>query len=145
MAKKKRPSGRPVEFTDELQEQAWAYIDEYKTKHGHEFPSVVGLCAVINRGKSTIYDWAARDDNQFSDILAAIKERGELVLLNGSLRGDLNSNIAKLVLGKHGYHERQEVDVNDNRQHRTREEVRGRAFDLLGKGPKRSTKRTAKG
>ena len=144
MAKKKHPGGRPVEFTDEMQETAWAYIDNFKD-YDHAFPSVVGLCSVINRSRRTIYEWADRDDNQFSHILEAIKEKQELVILNKSIENEFNANISKLVLGKHGYHDRQEVDVNDNRQHRTREEVRGRALDLLGKRPKRAATRTAKG
>lgn len=100
--------GRPTSFTDELQEEAWQYIEDYQS-HGHEIPSLVGLCKVIKRAKSTIYDWAKRDDNDFSDILEAINEAQQLVLINKGLTGDFNSNIAKLVLGKHGFHDKQDI------------------------------------
>lgn len=101
---------RPVTFTDELQQKAWEYVDNY-AEHGHAFPSVVGLCDIIKRAKSTIYDWADRDDNQFSDILEAIKEKQELVTFNKSMIGEYNPTIAKLLLGKHGYHDKQDQQL----------------------------------
>jgi hypothetical protein len=101
--------GRPTTFGSGVQEDAWAYIDNFNTVHGHQIPSVVGLCKVIKRAKSTIYDWAKRDDNEFSDILEAINEAQQLELINKGLSGDFNSNIAKLVLGKHGFHDKQDV------------------------------------
>ena len=128
-------AGRPVSFTKQLQKDAGKYIDEYE-KYDHAVPSLVGRCDVINRAKSTIYDWAKRDDNEFSDILAAINEKQELVTFNGALKGTLNPMISKLLLGKHGYHDRQDIDVTDNRQHSTSEEVSDRARELLGKGSK---------
>ncbi len=98
-------AGRKVTFTDAMQARAWAYVDNY-ADHDHAVPSVVGLCKVINVAKSTIYDWCKRDDNQFSDILDAIKENQELVTFNKALTGEYNSSIAKLLLGKHGYHDK---------------------------------------
>ncbi len=102
------PAGRPTTFTEELQQEAWQYIDDYAS-HDHVIPSLVGLCAVIKRAKSTIYDWAKRDDNEFSDILEAINEKQQLILVGKGLTGDFNSNIAKLVLGKHGFHDKQDI------------------------------------
>ncbi len=104
--------GRPIELTEEIQEKAWKYANGGWKKHGHAIPSVVGMCNILNRGKSTIYDWAARGDNQFSDILSTIKQNQELTLMNGGLTGKLNSNIVKLALGKHGYTDKRE---NENK------------------------------
>ena len=101
------PIGRPTEFSDELEAQAWEYIENYE-EYGHALPSLVGLCKVIKRSKSTIYDWAKRNDNGFSDILAAINEQQELVAWNKGLKGEYNSNLVKLLLGKHGYHDKQD-------------------------------------
>ncbi len=101
---------RPVEFTDELQAAAWAYIKEYES-HGDAFPSVVGLCSAINRARTTIYQWSERDDNEFKDILEAINEKQQQVILNNSIRNDFNAQISKLVLGKHGYHDSSKTDV----------------------------------
>lgn len=105
------PAGRPAEFTDEIQQQAWEYLETYSSEHDHKIPSVVGLCIIINRSRSTVYDWADRDDNQFSDILDAINEKQHFVLINKGLSGEFNSNITKLVLGKHGFHEKTDTQL----------------------------------
>jgi len=103
------PGGRPTEYNQELVDAAWAYIDNY-AEHGHAVPSLVGLCKVLNRGKSTLYDWAKDDDKEISDILAAINENQELVAFNKSLTNEYNPTIAKLLLGKHGYSDKQETE-----------------------------------
>ena len=100
---------RPTSYTEEIALEAWAYLDGGWEDAEHAVPSVVGLCAVINRAKSTIYDWAQDPEKEFSDILSAIKEKQELVTFNRALRGDYNAAIAKLLLGKHGYHDKQDT------------------------------------
>ena len=105
--------GRPTNLTKEVIRQAWDYVDGFEA-HGHAVPSVVGLCKVINRSRQTLYNWA-NTDSDFLDILEAINERQELVTLNKSLTGEYNATIAKLLLGKHGYTDKQilKADVRD--------------------------------
>ena len=43
--------------------------------------------------------------------MSETNQNQELTLLNGSLTSGLNANIAKLVLGKHGYSDKQETDI----------------------------------
>jgi len=76
--------------------------------HDHAIPSVVGLCRVLGIGRSTLYDWAAEEDKDIKDILEAVKEAQEFVTLNEALQNNYNSAIAKLVLGKHGYSDKQD-------------------------------------
>jgi hypothetical protein len=45
-------------------------------------------------------------------ILGMIHEQQHQDLINGALRGELNSNIAKLVLGKHNYHEKTDTTLS---------------------------------
>lgn len=104
--------GRPTEWTPEVEAVALDYIKNYHQYEGHAFPSVVGLCQVINRSRSTVYKWAADEIGQFSDILAAINEAQELVILNRSITNDFNATISKLVLGKHGYHDKADTTVS---------------------------------
>ena len=99
-------AGRSTEWTPEVESVAWEYVTNYHEYEGHAFPSVVGLCQVINRARSTVYKWAADEVGQFSDILAAINENQEMVILNRSITNDFNATISKLVLGKHGYHDK---------------------------------------
>jgi|TARA_R110000751_G_scaffold79333_1_gene159951 hypothetical protein len=104
-------AGRPTDWSEAVEDDAWAYVDNYED-HGHAFPSIVGLCKVLNRGKSTIYKWAGDDDKQFRDILDAIKENQELVTFNKAMTNDFNATIAKLLLGKHGYHDKQDSTLS---------------------------------
>lgn len=105
--------GRPKALTDKVKQQAQNYIDNFDS-YGHAIPSVVGLCSVINRSRQTLYNWA-NTDSDFLDILEAINERQELVTLNKSLTGEYNATIAKLLLGKHGYTDKQilKADLRD--------------------------------
>lgn len=102
-------NGRPTEWSEDVEDQAWKYIDDY-ADHQHAVPSIVGLCSVLNRGKTTIYTWADDDTKNFRDILDAIKEKQELVTFNKALKGEYNATIAKLLLGKHGYHDKQDTE-----------------------------------
>lgn len=96
------PAGRPTDYTEEVVSAAREYIDNFQ-EHGQSIPSVVGLCKVINRARSTVYLWAEDEDKEFSDILGQIAERQELELASKGLTGDFNATITKLMLTKHGY------------------------------------------
>jgi hypothetical protein len=102
--------GRPSKYSPEIEAAAWAYVDDYE-KHDHPFPSAVGLCDVIKIGKSTLYDWAGHDEKGFSDILAAINTKQELININKGVTGEFNSAIVKLLLGKHGYSDKAENTI----------------------------------
>lgn len=110
------PAGRPTSCTPEVIGMALNYVSDDETvnykSHNHVIPSVVGLCRVINRGRSTVYQWADIEDNEFVDILASCNEFQEFTVVNGTLKNEMNATIGKLILGKHGYHEKQDVDVS---------------------------------
>ena len=105
--------GRPKTLTSEVKKKARDYINDFES-YGHAVPSLVGLCRVINRSRQTLYNWS-NDDSEFLDILEAINENQELVTLNKSLTGEYNATIAKLLLGKHSYTDKQPLraDVRD--------------------------------
>ena len=103
--------GRPSKCTPELIEKAKAYLENYKTEHNHQIPSVIGMAIVLKVGKSTLYDWAEKEENEFSEILPLCKDHQHFRLLDGGLSGDLNSNIVKLALGKHGYSDKQTTEL----------------------------------
>lgn len=100
--------GRPTKCTPELIKQAWHYLDNYK-EHKHPIPSAEGLAKVLNVAESSIYKWAEENREGFSEVLGECRTSQRLALLNGGLDGTLNSAITKLVLGKHGYHDRLET------------------------------------
>jgi hypothetical protein len=99
--------GRPTKYDAEVLEKTEDYLTNYNAKYGDAFPSVVGLCKAIERSRSIIYDWAKdKDKSEFSDMLAQINEIQEQVILNNSIKNEFNAAISKLVLGKHGYHDK---------------------------------------
>lgn len=113
------PGGRPTTYNDELLELAGSYLSEFEREQ-HErtgqvakevIPTVVGLCRYIGRAKSTVYKWLTEDDkSEFSDIVSALEENQQIGLISGGLSGGYNPMITKLILSKHGYSEKSEVD-----------------------------------
>lgn len=107
--------GRPTQCTPEVIAKAREYVSEDPRvnfeSYDHAIPSVVGLTRVLNVARSSIYKWAEDKENAFSDILENINEYQEFTVINKTLRNEYNANIGKLVLGKHGYHDKQDQNV----------------------------------
>ena len=98
--------GRPTKYSAELLEKAQHYLDNYE-EYEEVIPSAVGLALVLDITRTTLYDWAKDEDKKvFSNILDNINKKQEQILLKNGLTNQFNSNITKLVLGKHGYHDR---------------------------------------
>jgi len=110
IAKQKHPGGRPTLYNQELVDKARDYLLNYKD-YGKNIPSIVRLAQVLDITKDRLYKWAKQDDKkEIKYILTKIVEAQEMELLENGLSGDYNSNITKLVLGKHGYHDKQDVN-----------------------------------
>jgi len=106
--------GRPTHYSDEIARKAREYLVVYE-ELGHAVPSVAGLSLYIERARSTIYQWAADPENEeFADILDNINATQEQVALAKGLKGDYNATLVKLLLGKHGYHEKVDQQVTGN-------------------------------
>lgn len=106
------PGGRPSKYNSEILEKAQYYLDNFK-EYEDVIPSIAGLSLALDIASSTIYDWGSQPQKkEFSEILAKIIDKQHNVLIQQGLVGEFNSNIAKLVLGKHGYKERSETDQN---------------------------------
>ena len=105
------PGGRPTLYTDELLEKAREYIENH-VKYGDVVPSHAGLATEIGITRKTLYEWAKDSEKAaFSDILDECNRKQERMLLSGALVGDMNANIAKLMLGKHGYSEKHQQEL----------------------------------
>lgn len=102
--------GRPTEYTEEIIEQSWEYVNGGWKERSNTVPSVVGLCKYIGRGKSTVYDWAKDKEKVFSDILEAIMETQEEILTEKGLLKEFDSPLTKMFLTKHGYSDKQEIE-----------------------------------
>jgi hypothetical protein len=99
---------RPSTLEDNL-EAAQKYVDGEYIAAGDLIPSVAGLAVYLGKTRETMYAWG-RESEQFSDILAKLLTVQEKTLLSGGLGGTMNSTISKLVLSKHGYSDRSEVE-----------------------------------
>ena len=53
------------------------------------------------------------DKAEFSAMLGKMLSRQERTLLSGGLGGNMNANICKLVLAKHNYSDKQEIEAKD--------------------------------
>lgn len=104
--------GRPSKYTPKLLAKAKEYLDSGWEEQEELFPSHVGLCLYIGIGKSTAYDWAKEEGKQaFSDIFEQIMMKQELKIVRNAITGDYNSTIAKVMLTKHGYSDKQQTEL----------------------------------
>ena len=104
--------GRPTKYNQEIVTKAQHYLDNYE-EYDDIIPSQVGLAIVLGLSRETLRTWSKDEDKEeFSGILEAINLKQECVLLDNGLTGKFNAAITKLVLGKHGYHDRpQQADT----------------------------------
>ncbi|AKA61226.1 hypothetical protein [Pseudoalteromonas phage H103] len=103
--------GRPTKYNEEALNTAEDYIVNF-SDYGDAIPSVVGLAVALETHRDTIYAWAKEEGKEaFSDIVKRLSTNQERKLLNGGLDNSFNPTIAKLLLGKHGYSDKQETDI----------------------------------
>lgn len=82
---------------------------KYETKLKVNLPTIEGLARYLKISRSTLYLW--RDQHEkFSDIIEELQQKQVERLLNMGLSGDYNSTIAKVLLTKHGYTDKTEID-----------------------------------
>jgi molybdopterin-guanine dinucleotide biosynthesis protein len=101
---------RPTKYNQEIVTKAQHYLENYQ-EYDDVIPSLAGLALVLGLSRETLRLWSKDEDKkEFFGILDRINQKQECVLINNGLNGTFNSNIAKLVLGKHGYHDRPQQD-----------------------------------
>ncbi len=107
--KKKNKGGRPSGYGPEVIEKVKQYLDDFFNEELEEVvPSIEGFSAYSGIARRTIYDWKGQH-KEFSHILEDILALQASLALNKGLKGEWNSNIVKLLLGKHGYKAKSDV------------------------------------
>ena len=107
----RHPGGRPTKYSNDTLIVARDYLNHYE-KHGDQIPSIAGLAVILGVRRETLHVWAKEEGKeQFSNILGEILSEQEKVLISKGLSGAFNPTIVKLVLGKHGYHDRQDSTI----------------------------------
>lgn len=125
---------RPTSFTPEMVSKAREYVDScedkiedvisgqsekftsYKQKTTVRLPTIEGLAFFLKIHKDTIYEWEKIHD-EFSDVINDLRAKQAERLINMGLSGDYNPYIAKVLLTKHGYNDKQEVENTGSVKH----------------------------
>jgi len=103
---------RPTKYTQEALDLARDYVQNFED-YGDVIPTVAGLACEIGVCRDTIHTWVKEEGKEeFSDIVKGMMSAQERKLVNGGLSGGHNPMISKLLLSKHGYSDKQEVDLS---------------------------------
>lgn len=106
---------RPTDYSEDMLLKANEYIGnavDTADSHGKmqvRLPKAEGLALYLGVSRRTLYTWAEAHD-EFSHILERINAIQADRVIDRALDGSYNANIAKLLLGKHGYSDKSEVD-----------------------------------
>jgi hypothetical protein len=107
----KKPRHRPSELTDALINRAREYINGAWRDVGDYIPSLSGLACYLGVCNKTIFNYSKQNDD-FLHITVMVMTMQENRLINGGLAGELNPTITKLLLSKHGYHDKVQNEIN---------------------------------
>ena len=103
--------GRPTKYNDEILALARMYLEGGWQEQGDVVPQIAGLALAMGIERGTVYQWAKDEDKQeFSHIFTRIQALQERGLINSGLNGKFNPAITKMMLTKHGYSDKSEVD-----------------------------------
>lgn len=114
---------RPTKLTPELISKAKEYLatcEDEEIERGTDdkpiyhikvkLPTKGGLARFLDVSRDSLYEWA-KESEEFSDIMEALSAEQEDKLINNGLSGDYNPTISKVLLTKHGYHDKVETDI----------------------------------
>ena len=127
---------RPTKLTPEILEQTKTYIEgctsdwetttkpytdsegnlkeKQEVRYNVNLPTIEGLSYELGIHKDTVYDWRKGEGElhiEFSDLIGKLLAKQAKYLINKGLSGEYNPTIAKVLLTKHGYSDKQEIDV----------------------------------
>lgn len=100
--------GRPTDYDELTIPKALTYLATLDER-GEVVPTKAGLSLYLGVHRDTVHEWG-RQHSAFSDVLDQLEAQQQIALVSGGLSGRYNSPITKLLLHKHGYSDKQEVD-----------------------------------
>ena len=103
--------GAPPKYTEEqIVDITLKYLKD--CEKNEELPTIAGLAVTAEVGRNVLYRYAKDYNQVFKNIFERLLSEQERKLVNKGLKGDYNSTIAKLILTKHGYSDKQEIDAS---------------------------------
>ena len=110
MVTKMSRNGRPTKYNDKMLKKAQNYLDTYK--ESMPVPTVVGLAKACEVATNTVYNWVKNGHacEKFLRIFTRVEQDQHEELIKHGLLGTFNPAITKMMLTKHGYSDRQEID-----------------------------------
>lgn len=126
---------RHTDYSEAALSKARDYLKN-PTSYGDVVPTVAGLSIVLDVARSTVYLWA-KEHKEFSDSLEDLMSVQEKELITNGLQSLFNPVIAKLMLGRHGYSDKQEVTGKDGAplfDEETRQKANGAIASILPTG-----------
>tara|TARA_R110000868_G_scaffold267507_1_gene526807 strand:+ start:15 stop:434 length:420 start_codon:yes stop_codon:yes gene_type:complete len=106
--------GRPSSYLPEYADIAYEYSENTWKDCGDLIPTIERLAKVLGHTVKGLRDWGNKYED-FGASLDAIKETQKIVLFNGSLGGEYNATIAKLILSaNHGMSEKTEQHMTSD-------------------------------
>lgn len=100
---------RPHELTPEILAAAKHYTETGHAENGEIIPTISGLALYLGKSKSTLHKWQAENE-EMAETIDLLQCKQETRLISGGLTGDYNPSFAKLLLAKHGYSEKTDID-----------------------------------
>lgn len=101
--------GRPLEYSEKILNKAREYLTLCQdTDEQINLPTKGGLAVFLDVSRDTLYDWSSKYP-EFSYIMEQLGGIQEDRLINNGLAGTYNPTIAKVLLTKHGYIDKQDV------------------------------------
>ena len=105
--------GRPTLYTPELLTKAYWYLDNWETLDA--VPQLVTLALYLDISEETLHTWRKEEGKEeFSELCTRVLGIQKRTLLNGGLKRKFDPTITRLGLYKHGYVEKQDLDVKSD-------------------------------
>ncbi len=101
---------RPTKYSKEMAEKSKEHL--IVCVESNVLPSIARLARYLMVARSTLYEWADKN-KEFSYILEDFLSEQEALALEKGLNNEWNASIVKLLLGKHGYSDKQELAGKD--------------------------------
>lgn len=120
--------GRPTEYSEEILLKSREYLEScvdeqkqlvkqsneekgyemYENKLKVNLPTIEGLALYLKVSVKTLYNWEENHE-EFLQVMGELRQKQASSLINNGLSGDYNPTIAKVLLTKHGYIDKQDV------------------------------------